>query len=331
MALFTKLVSFFTALALLLCGAVRGSTPEKAKKLRVVSYLVVYDLETLDALDYSHFSDLTDVIVFGPHAGMHGNGEVEVSEELGEIVARLKEKTAGLELRWHLNFNIIAEKDQKTEMREAFRGKTLARNIRAVLEEYGLDGAFFDYEFPQEWDAKLDFSLFLITLDRCLGDDYLIGAALQPWCARFLPAAVDAIDMVELMSYDNWDENGFHATMELAKQDVKGMLKLGYKLSRIDLGLPFYARPTTKEARWYDYRAYWDQIDENGLAEEAGTGLVASFNTPDLIYEKTAWAIETGLGGVMIWHYSCDVPAENDASLFNAITRARTDLAAEAP
>ena len=322
-----KIIAILMSIVLFLCGAVRGSVPEKAKNLRVVSYLIVESLSALDRLDSEHFKDLTDVIIFGDLAGMHGDGTVELCDDFGAIVEELKSLDETGKLRWHINLNIIAEKDQKTELRSAFRGRALPKNIRAVLAEYELDGAFFDYEFPQEWDAKLDFSIFLINLKKALGDDFLIGAALQPWCARFLPGAIAAIDMVELMCYDNWDADGFHSTMELAKQDVRNMVKLGYKLRQIDLGLPFYARPTTHEARWYDYRQYWDKIDENGLAEEAGTGLIASFNTPALIYEKTQWAIETGLGGVMIWHYACDVPADNDASLFNAITRARTALA----
>lgn len=33
-------------------------------------------------------------------------------------------------------------------------------------------------------------------------------------------------------------------------------------------------------------------------------------------------------GGVMIWHYNCDVPKGNDASLFNAVARAKRDMAA---
>ena len=28
---------------------------------------------------------------------------------------------------------------------------------------------------------------------------------------------------------------------------------------------------------------------------------------------------------MMVWHYNCDLPAENEQSLFHAITRARTD------
>ena len=322
-----KIIAFFMSIVLLLCGAVRGSTQEKAENFRVVSYLVVYTDAAIDAIDPSHFKDLTDVIIFGSYAVMHGDGKVTVSDRFAGVVERLKAMDETGTLRWHLNFDLDTSGDQKTTMREDFHGKELARSIRAVLEEYDLDGAFFDYEFPQEWDAKLDFSIFLMNLDSVLKDDYLIGAALQPWCARFLPGAIAAIDMVELMCYDNWDEEGFHSTMELAKQDVKNMVKLGYKLYQIDLGLPFYARPTTKEGRWYNYAEYWDQIDENGLAVEESTGLIASFNTPELICEKTKWAIETGLGGVMVWHYHCDVPADNDASLFNAITRARTELA----
>lgn len=324
-----RIIAFLMSVLLLFCGAVPGSTKEKAEKFRVVSYLVISSASALDNLDTSHFKDLTDVILFGSLAGMNGKGEIELCDGFGAIVRRVKALADGCDLRWHLNLNILAEQDQKTEMRDAFRGKTLPANIRTVLETYDLDGAFFDYEFPQEWDAKLDFSIFLINLDKALGDDYLIGAALQPWCARFLPGAVAAIDMVELMCYDNWDADGFHSTMELARQDVRNMVKLGYKLRRIDLGLPFYARPTTGEARWYDYKDYWDKIDGNGLAEEVSTGLIASFNTPGLIYDKTQWAIETGVGGVMIWHYACDVPADNEASLFSAITAARAACSAQ--
>ena len=48
-----------------------------------------------------------------------------------------------------------------------------------------------------------------------------------------------------------------------------------------------------------------------------------------MIYDKTAWAIGEGLSGVMVWHYRCDVPADHEASLFHAITRAKTDCAKE--
>ena len=106
---------------------------------------------------------------------------------------------------------------------------------------------------------------------------------------------------------------------------MKGMTDLGYKRSQLDMGIPFYARPTTEEAHWYDYKEFYDKLDKDGLAVDPATGLTASFNTPAVVYEKTDWAIKKGFGGVMIWHYACDLPADNDASLFNQVTRAKND------
>jgi hypothetical protein len=130
--------------------------------------------------------------------------------------------------------------------------------------------------------------------------------------------------MVEVMSYDLWDDDGNNATMDIAKDDIEAMVKKGYDKAQLDLGVPFYARPTTKEGYWYEYKSYYDKLDENGLFEDKDdTGLVFSFNTYDLISEKSTWAIDNGVGGIMVWHYSCDLSKDNDKSLFNAIYNAK--------
>ena len=66
----------------------------------------------------------------------------------------------------------------------------------------------------------------------------------------------------------------------------------------------------------YLYKILTEQTDEEH-------GLTASFNTPRDIYLKTLWAKRNGLGGVFVWHYSCDVPADNNMSLFNQVVRAK--------
>jgi hypothetical protein len=38
------------------------------------------------------------------------------------------------------------------------------------------------------------------------------------------------------------------------------------------------------------------------------------------------WCKNNGIGGVFAWHYSCDVPADNRASLFNQVIRAKNGL-----
>ena len=97
----------------------------------------------------------------------------------------------------------------------------------------------------------------------------------------------------------------------------------GFSKEQIDLGLAFYARPTTQEAYWYDYKEYYDIIDRYGFAEDEERGLEASFNTPRDIFLKTYWAKRNGHGGVFAWHYSCDVPADHAASLFDQVMRAK--------
>ena len=122
-----------------------------------------------------------------------------------------------------------------------------------------------------------------------------------------------------------WDENGLHATTELAKKHVQNMLAQGYSPSQIDLGIPFYARPTTGEAYWYGYNGCYEGIDENGWYHCDDINKDFWFNTPEVIESKTQYAIDNGFGGVMIWHYNCDLPSSHEDSLLRAIGTAVND------
>ena len=103
------------------------------------------------------------------------------------------------------------------------------------------------------------------------------------------------------------------------------MLDMGYEKEQLDMGIPFYARPVTHDAYGYAYNGWHNAIDKNGFCFDEGTGLTFSFNTYDVVYEKTQWAIMKGIGGIMVWHYSCDVPKECNDSLFNAAHNAIED------
>ena len=152
-----------------------------------------------------------------------------------------------------------------------------------------------------------------------LGDDYKIGMSMVGWNLKQSKEAMNATDFFEVMSYDLWDKEGNHATIDIAQDDIKQFEKKGYDKAKLDLGVPFYARPTTGDAYWYDYKSYCDALDENGLYNDSATGLVFSFNTYDVIKEKTTLALENLIGGMMVWHYSCHDQSYNEKSLFDAI------------
>ncbi len=47
-------------------------------------------------------------------------------------------------------------------------------------------------------------------------------------------------------------------------------------------------------------------------------------NSAQMIADKTAFAIDAGLGGIMIWHMTCDLPYDNEFSLFKSINDTKT-------
>ena len=319
------------------CSKAVDSTPVEPQDFRVTAYLVCNDNVDIEKLDYSHLSQITDFILFGA-VTFDESGNVKVSENLGNWVATLKDATKeNANTNFYINILGPAHQsksdnwnkqmdDMGDRHKNAFESGVLEQNIKDVLVKYDVDGIFFDYEYPlkaKHWKA---YDNFLVSLDSVLGDDYKIGTSISAWNLKQSKKAIDVLDLVTVMSYDLWDDNGDHSSMELARKDIEKVRKAGYDMSKVDLGIPFYARPTTQEALWYDYKTYYQKMDADGFYTDSdNTGLKFKFNTTDMVKEKTDLAIEQGLGGVMVWHYACDVPRDDSKSLFNAIYDAKQE------
>lgn len=303
--------------------------PVAKEDFRVTAYLVGDRFLDASQIDYSHFSQVTDFILmsvvnFDENGNLiktddfdtaYNNIQPYLPEDANFYVNVLGPKSTLETDDWNEKI-----KDQGRLHNQAFESGKLQPQIKSMLEEYGFDGVYFDYEYPVSRSNWKVFNNFIVSLDNYLGDDYKIGLAMSDWDLKQSDEAMAATDFIEIMSYDNWDKNGNHSTFENAQKSVEALLKKGYDRSKLSLGLPFYARPTTEEEYWYDYKTYCNDIDENGLyKDDADTGLTFSFNTYDVIKQKTEFAVNCGLGGVMVWHYSCDAPADNPKSLFNAI------------
>lgn len=331
-----RLISFILtavlAATLVSCSRETESTPVDPADFRITAYVLGSSCSDISSFDSSHIAQLTDIILFGV-ATFDEAGNISLTADFNSSLQNLRSvmKTDGSQ-RLYLNLlgpgNQSDSDDWYDQMADlaqrhtnAFESGNLEKSIKTVLDKYDFDGVFFDYEFPIKGKFWKPYNKFIVSLDETLGDEYKIGMSMVDWDLKQSKEAMDATDMFELMSYDNWDDNGNHATYELAVQNVEKLVKKGYDKSKIDLGVPFYARPTTHDSYWYDYKGYYDKIDENGLYDDsAETGLTFSFNTCDLIRQKTDFALQNGLGGMMIWHYSCDVPAGNDKSLFDVMT-----------
>ncbi|MDE5984757.1 MAG: glycoside hydrolase family 18 protein [Eubacterium sp.] len=325
-----KILSLVLCLCLIItglfgCSHKTDSTSVEPQNFRVTAYIVSDRLD--ETFDASNLDRVTDIILFG-NATYDEQGKVNLSDSFESDVEFLRNLITNQ--RFYLNILGPSSQSQSDDWNEqmydmadrntaAFESGVLEAEIKNVLDKYDFDGIVFDYEFPLRKKDWKSFDKFIISLDSVLGDDYKIGMSMVGWNLKQSKEAMDATDFFEIMSYDLWDKEGNHATIDIAQDDIKQFEKKGYDKAKLDLGVPFYARPTTGDAYWYDYKSYCDDLDENGLYNDSATGLVFSFNTYDVIKEKTEMAIENGIGGMMVWHYSCDVPSDNEKSLFDAI------------
>lgn len=329
-----RFFALFTAIALALttfagCSKAQKEIPQPVEDFRVVAYIrgdYVQDDGTVHGED---FDIITHVILF-ECASFNADGQVILETE--KLETALKNiRTAIGERDVKISLNLLGPgntsdsdvweeqmKSQSEHHNSAFKSGVLEENIINVLDKYGFDGVHFDYEYPLSNKAWRSFNKFLVSLDEVLGN-YTLGVAFVDWNIKFSKASMAVIDYFELMSYDYVDEQGKHCTYEdtvaiLEKTDFKGI-----PASKIDIGIPFYSRPTDMDTYWYGYNSCYESIDEDGWYHCPEINKDFWFNTPDVVRKKTNYAVDNGYGGVMVWHYNCDLPSTEDDSLFKAI------------
>jgi GH18 family chitinase len=329
-----RVVGFFTALVMIVSnflGVNLNIGDQKVDNFKVTTYIrgdaVMYWGGELYEED---FDIVTDAIIF-ECATFNNKGEVEYDEEKMEAVLS-KVRTAIGDRDVHLTLNLIGpggETDsdlyedrmeaQSDEHNKAFESGVLEDNIIAMLEKYDFDGVHFDYEYPLSLKAWHYYNKFLVSLDKKLGDDYTLGVAGNAWNIKFTNAAIKAIDTFELMTYDYIDEQGRHATYENTVEQLQQLGLRGIPLYKVNVGIPFYSRPTDMSAYWYGYNGCYEKMTEDGWYHCDDTDKDFWFNTPLVVAQKTEYCIRNGFGGVMIWHYNCDLPSSHEDSLLRSV------------
>lgn len=328
-----RVVAFFTAVLTVITSflGIGANKDNKLDSFRVSSYVVADYIQDIGSLHSEDFDIITDVIVFGT-ATFDNEGKVYIKEEsLEKALYNLRTVIGDRDI--HMTLNILGPgghtdstvwedqmEDQSDEHNKAFASGVLEDNIIAVLDKYDLDGIHFDYEHPLSNKAWRKFNKFLVSMGKKLGDRTL-GVALCEWNLKLSTNALKYVDTVEVMLYDIYDAEGKHSTTETVKANSKQIGLSGIPFEKVNIGLPFYARPSDRGAYWYDYSSYCNALDADNWYHCDNTGKNFWFNTPDVIAEKTDFAIKGGYGGVMIWHYTCDLPSSNEASLLGSIGR----------
>ena len=325
-----RVIAFFSSLAIIIANFLGVNPPvEKVENFRVTTYVVATQIYSEEGLHPEDFDIVTDAILFGC-ARFDSEGNVLCDQDTLETALRNLRKAIGdrdvsislnlLGPSGHTDSDVWEEQmeAQSNEHNKAFTSGVLEDNIVAILDKYNFDGVHFDYEYPLTNEAWKYYNDFLVSLDKKLGS-YTLGVAGSDWNMKLSSQALEAIDTLEVMLYDMLDKEGRHSTYKDAVTALQKTGLHGVPLDKINMGLPFYARPTDLSGYWYGYNGYYEKLDENGWYHCDEINKDFWFNTPSVIEQKTDFAIKNGYGGVMIWHYSCDLPSSHENSLLRAI------------
>ena len=211
---------------------------------------------------------------------------------------------------------------------------TLMENItELVAEDDRIDGIDFDWEYPNgvtEWKYYGDLIMRVSEAIDSTGKDKYISLALSADNVRLTQEQIDAVDFVQMMAYDRFDiVDGNHSSFRSgAYSSMRYFVNLGFEPSQLVLGTPLYGRPNTWDTIWTNYGygsevwstqdkapyTYWDNVqwlyfDGKNTDGEQYDGSVLTqvwVNGAALIADKTAYVIEQGFAGIMLWRESTD-------------------------
>lgn len=213
------------------------------------------------------------------------------------------------------------------------RRASFVADCKRVVDQYGLDGVDYDWEFPQN-QQELDGYISLFKEAReALGYEKRVTAAAGFWGNGFdLKEAMKYLDYINLMTYDMGWQAPYHHT-SLRRSPLSGVctieealdscLSKGVDYKDIVLGLAFYGRGNGKDFQnWTDYRDIvardlkvegmeerWDSIAcVPYIVDSLGT-LIVGYDNPQSLKIKCNYIKEKGMRGGMYWRTETD----NDA------------------
>lgn len=318
----------FEVMSYLLVDRAYTLTPKSAALMSHTTQFNLFGSVYLDKDGHLHFQDY-----------LFDGKSVEGRTVLKKAVEKVREYNPSAKIVYTIlgNLDINGDGLDTQDRHSGAMGKnanTLVKECLDVMEEYGFDGISFDYEYPYTHNANTTYGKFLEKLKKAMPDGKSLSAAFSMWnftsAVGFPLSKLDFLDSIELMTYDGFDDRGNHSAFyKMCAEALYQLDKKGVDMNKVHLGLPFYSRPIDKAGYWGVYADVSQQLGVwgNSIVEDVNIGegeiyqQKCYYNGRQMIYDKTCYALDTGVGGVMIWHYSCDT-TDSELSLYGAISEA---------
>ena len=314
---------------------------------RTTAYLTVDSIPDDDSNFWGHLEGVTDVIFFS-WVQFDKQGNINIIKEhandrpednYSHKLTQLKDAVSAEELSSGREINIFVDVFMPVKHEDGSNINnnymfeehmdTAIASVVQLVDDYGFDGVDFDYEYPYSSLDYKTYNKFLVILDEAMPDK-LISIATAGWANKYDKATIAVLDQVQVMTYDLFNEQGYHSTFYTTFEQVERLIRAGFKPSQLNTGLPFYSRPVDGSAYWGGYGDVADRLGKyDNLIEENATHIsgeiniqMCYYNSYQAVQDKVAHSINKGLGGVMVWHYATDADSSSELSLFTAIREA---------
>jgi chitinase len=198
------------------------------------------------------------------------------------------------------------------ESRSAF-----VQNLKAFVDEYQLDGADIDWEYPDAGQSSQNFFTLIKELRVAMPDKLLTTAVVAYGDNNGLGIPTESFelfDFVNVMTYDGTD----HGSMEQFDKGLAYWSERGLPKEKIVMGVPFYSHP--KGLPSVEGMPYFKIIQSDPTAAQTDSfdvyGTTQIYNGIPTIQAKTRMAMGKA-NGIMFWALNHD--AQGEFSLVNAI------------
>jgi hypothetical protein len=276
-------------------------------KFHIAAYLPEYHAL---ALNPALIANVTDLIFFSLEPTPEGGIDCR------RLSPAIEEKLAEIKRRYPVRLIAAfggADRSQAFAAMSTDPGRRhlFVADLAQFLTRRGYGGVDFDWEFPDSPAEKDGLTALVVETKRALaplGLRVSVATAPGDWFDSKLIAAVDRFN---LMSY--YDET-HQATLAVSQSDVDHLLRNGARPGQIWLGLPFFAENTATGSDEATYYARLAQKYALTPKQDAVDGY--TFNGVQTVRDKTQYALDRNLGGVMIFELGQDT---TDGALSHAI------------